>query len=447
MRIKQLATSARAGAGALLFVGAIVSASGAPATPPGETLRAVPATSAEARAMLAQSRAALVRVRVIRKATGARIATGTGFVATADALVLTSYHLVSKIVLEPDGHVLELEHADGSRTTPRLVAIDLADDLAVLATGRSGQRFLPLSETWPARGERAFAMGYPRDGGATIVEGTYGGFAETEFPLRFRFAGATDPGMSGGPVVTPDGNVLGVNVARRAGDQGVRNLVLGKVAADLLRRAAMVKEPPTDFRKEVVSRISARQSLLYDSLFRFGAVSTIAMGHYIVPDTRALYARCRDSLPKFSRYDFPRSTRTCRVAGDLFVDDDLQTGALTFTHDRFEKGSQSTMDFADAMEWVFADGTRRVAAEGDAEALTAYRCHDGFVRRPGGALQVALCLRAYRKFAGLYDLHLRALTVDSASAALLSTLTVSGLSFKDGQDLAKRYLEAITWTH
>ncbi|MCZ7564342.1 MAG: serine protease [Burkholderiales bacterium] len=308
------------------------------------------AAPAEAPTLLAHTKDMLVRLRVIHKATGARTAAGSGFVATPDGLVLTNYHLVSKIALEPHDHALELEHADGSRTTPRLVAIDVADDLAVLATGRSDQRFLPIRETWMTVGNRGFAMGYSRGLEPTIVEGTIHYDTGSAWPVRF--TGAIDPGMSGGPAVSPDGEVLGVNVARRAGERLARKLVPSRSAAHLLRRAASVKEPPTDFRKEVAAQVSATLEFHY----AFDLDATAAMGHYIVPDTRSSYARCSDARPWLRLPAFPQSTRTCQIGYDLFVDDDLQTGALLLTHERFEKGGLPTMEFAELMETVFAGG-------------------------------------------------------------------------------------------
>jgi hypothetical protein len=59
---------------------------------------------------------------------------------------------------------------------------------------------------------------------------------------------------------------------------------------------------------------------------------------------------------------------------------------------------------------------------------------------------VALCSRAYKGFAGLYDFHLRVLTVGSSSTALLSTLSLGGVSFETGQRFARQYVEAISWT-
>ena len=154
--------------------------------------------SAEARAVFDQAKDKLVQLRVIHKATRARNATGTDFVATADGLVLTNYHVVSKLALEPEVYELELAHTDGSNTTPRLVAIDVANDLAMLSTGGGAQRFLPMREAPLSKGERGFAKGHPLDLGLTIVEGTYNGLVETDLPQRIHYTGAINARMSGG---------------------------------------------------------------------------------------------------------------------------------------------------------------------------------------------------------------------------------------------------------
>ncbi len=76
------------------------------------------AISAEARAVFEQAKDKLLQIRVIHKATRARNSTGTGFIATPDGLVLTNYHVVSKLALEPASYELELERTDGSSGTP-----------------------------------------------------------------------------------------------------------------------------------------------------------------------------------------------------------------------------------------------------------------------------------------------------------------------------------------
>ena len=65
------------------------------------------------------------------------------------------------------------------------------------------------------KGERLFAMGNPLDLGFTIVEGTYNGLVDYSYNERIHFSGALNPGMSGGPTVTADGRIAGINVAKQ----------------------------------------------------------------------------------------------------------------------------------------------------------------------------------------------------------------------------------------
>jgi hypothetical protein len=429
---------ARAGAAAVLTACVLAGVAGGASAEPG-------VTSAEARAVFEHAKDKLVQLRVIHKATRARSSTGTGFVATPDGLVLTNYHVVAKLALEPGSYELELERTDGSGGTPRLLAVDVPNDLAVLSTGRRGQRFLPIRRAPLSKGERGFALGHPLDLGLTIVEGTYNGFIETDFVRRIHYTGAINAGMSGGPAVTPDGQVFGVNVARRWDGQLVSYLVPSEHAVALLGRATARDAPSPDFRKEVAAQLQGHQERLLAQLLAL-PMPTTTMGRYTVPDAKVPFVRCW-GFP----YDQParlydRDTRTCFSNSGLFVDDRLRTGHLMFTHERYETRELGAVRFAARVESAYADGPSVLELWPNKKELTAFRCHDDFVSRPAGTLRVALCSRAYKSFEGLYDFHLRALTVDNSSSALLSTLTLAGVSFETGQRFARQYVEAISWT-
>jgi hypothetical protein len=54
-------------------------------------------------------------------------------------------------------------------------------------------------------------------------------------------------------------------------------------------------------------------------------------------------------------------------------------------------------------------------------------------------------MRAYREFEGLYNVTLLALTQDQDREALLSQLTMQGISHANAVALGRRFLEAIEW--
>jgi serine protease Do len=429
--------SARATAAAALIACAL-------AAPPADAAP-LPAASAEARAVFERAKDQLLQIRVIHKPTLSRASTGTGFVATPDGLVLTNYHVISKLALEPNAYALELERTDGTIVRPHLVAIDLANDLAVLSTGLKGQQFLSIRDTPLTKGERGFALGHPLDLGLTIVEGTYNGFVETEFARRIHYTGAINPGMSGGPALTPDGRVFGVNVARLWGEQLVSYLVPSDHAVELLGRASAKDKPPADFRREVAAQLLARQARLYGGLLA-SPLKTTPMGRYKVPDAKLAFVRCWGYPEAKHERLYERDTRVCFSNSDLFVDSRLQTGQFLFRHQRFEARSLGPVRFAALLEGAYAAGPGLYEVLPNERELTEFRCHDDFVSLAAGTLRVALCSRAYKGFAGLYDFHLRVLTVGSSSTALLSTLSLGGVSFETGQRFARQYVEAISWT-
>jgi hypothetical protein len=171
------------------------------------------------------------------------------------------------------------------------------------------------------------------------------------------------------------------------------------------------------------------------------------MGRYTVPDAKVPFVRCWGYPYDQPARLYDRDTRVCYSNSNVFVDERVYTGALNFRHQRFEARDIGTVRFAALIESVYAAEPLSFGILSNRKALTEFRCHDDFVRRPAGTLRVALCVRAYKSFAGLYDFHLRAVTVNSSSSALLSDLTIEGVGFETGRRFAQQYVEAISWTN
>jgi hypothetical protein len=82
--------------------------------------------------------------------------------------------------------------------------------------------------------------------------------------------------------------------------------------------------------------------------------------------------------------------------------------------------------------------------------LTQPECHEDFVERDDGAaaapvLRAVWCARAYRDFAGLYDVAITTVTQDRGREALVSRLAMQGVSYKNALALAGRFIAEVAW--
>ncbi len=399
--------------------------------------------SEQARAVFERARDRLLQVRMIDRSTQAQASIGSGWIASSDGLALTNYHVVSQFVLEPDRYAVEFVRSDGARGPLVVLAVDVIHDLAVVRMPGGDLPFLRLHEDTLRKGDRGFAMGNPRDLGLTIVEGTYNGLVEFTLNEQFHFTGAINAGMSGGPAVTADGRVFGINVANLRDGQLVSFLVPVRFARDLLELAPREAPEPESLRGAVERQLLARQESLAT---RIGGqpLPVSAFGRYFVPDSLGPYMRCWGDSELDRTLPYEISMKQCDAQGTLFISGSFDTGDLRYRHELIRSSKLGTLRFSSLYERSFSrpfperGGTR--------EDVTPFRCHEDFVTVGGGTLRVAMCLRAYKRLKQLYDLRLKLATLDRADEGLQSWLTIDGVSFDNGLKLAQRYLEAIRWT-
>ena len=74
----------------------------------------------------------LVQIRTLRRQTNTQSSTGSGFFVSEDGLLITNYHVVSQLALEPERHRAVLVSVSGQEAPVQLLAIDVLHDLALL---------------------------------------------------------------------------------------------------------------------------------------------------------------------------------------------------------------------------------------------------------------------------------------------------------------------------
>jgi hypothetical protein len=75
--------------------------------------------------------------------------------------------------------------------------------------------------------------------------------------------------------------------------------------------------------------------------------------------------------------------------------------------------------------------------------LTRPSCAEQFVHTATLPLRAVTCVRAYRKFAGLYNFTLLTASTDDGQASLQSRLDLAGVSFENGTRATRAFLSAL----
>ena len=148
-------------------------------------------------------------------ANGRRSELGTGVVLNAQGLVLTALHVVAA------GGRIEVQFADGSRATARVVRRQPDSDIAVLAPDRLPEVVVPAVLGGAAQvGDAVFPVGNPLGLRGTLTAGVVSALgrsvetsAGSSLKGLIQFDAAVNPGNSGGPLLDRDGHVVGIVTA------------------------------------------------------------------------------------------------------------------------------------------------------------------------------------------------------------------------------------------
>lgn len=416
--------------------------SGAPSEPaaaaPENTL---PAPSSAAQKLYSSAKNDLLQVRTLLKSGRTQASVGSGFLIGTSNLVLTNYHVVSQFALDPDIYVGEWVDTSGRRGAVELLAVDVLHDLAVVRVSRNGTGFFNMQNTLAklTQGQYLYSLGNPLDLGFAISEGAYNGIITRSFYDQLMFTGPINSGMSGGPSVTSDGQVAGVNVSKRLDGELVSFLVPARYAQDLLKKVALQLTPPGNFNLVVAEQLLTHQNRMVNALLST-PLTLKAMGPYRVPVRESDQMRCWGSSTLKADSPFTVDNTSCAMESAIFISSTLQTGQISMRHEFIRSTGLDAIRFSALAGAAFKNET----FGGNKEArLSGPSCTEQFVKNPSLPLRAVLCVRAYRKFVGLYDFALLTASVDNPTMSLQSRLDAHGVSYDNGMRVSRVFLQAL----
>src|SRR5512133_2234368 len=143
---------------------------------------------------------------------------GTGVVIIDKGVILTNLHVVS------GADRISVVFSDGLQAPASITGVQPENDLAVLQAGKIPDDLIPAtmrSTADLAPGDKVMAVGFPFGIGPSASGGVVSGLkrafrspeGKQEMTNLIQFDAAANPGNSGGPLITMDGEVVGIVTA------------------------------------------------------------------------------------------------------------------------------------------------------------------------------------------------------------------------------------------
>ncbi|MFC4653489.1 serine protease [Rheinheimera marina] len=380
---------------------------------------------------------ALLQIKVLDKNSGAKSAIGSGFLLADPQLIVTNYHVVSEAVLFPDKYQLEFLNKDQASGQLQIVAVDVVNDLALLASDYQAAQPFHIQAQAPVQGAAVYSLGNPHDLGLIVVPGTYNGLQKHSFYPRIHFTGAINSGMSGGPAVNEQGEVIGVNVASAGNDLGF--LVPAAALLQLLQRPKV-----DDLKQDIQQQLVQNQRQMFEQILQ-ADWKTKAFGPAMVPDEVVPFVRCWGSsnLEK-EKDDVKRVNAFCNQPEEIFLSNEFSTGRIEMQFEwQQAKGLHPLQFFRRYQNSISQMNADNKAGEDD---VSRFRCDTQVVQAAAGQQAKAVfCLRSYKDYPGLYDVAYISASLDQSHQGVISHFTLAGVEKDMALAFTRKFREAVTW--
>ncbi len=391
--------------------------------------------------LFARFEPSLLQVRVLERASGAKAAIGTGFALADPALVVTNYHVVSEAVLAPEKFQLEYLNSAQQKGALQVLAVDVINDLALVSTDYRAPHPFQIQLQKPVQGATIYSLGNPHDLGMILVPGTYNGLQKYSFYPRIHFTGAVNSGMSGGPAVDANGQIVGVNVASAGNQLGF--LVPAEALQRLLARFQQEGQSK-DLRADIERQLLASQQSMFSQILNADwKLKDFGIGK--VPDEVVPFVRCwGESNIEKDKEVLKKVTAFCSQSEEIFLSQHFTSGRVEMQFEWLEGKDLHPLQFFS----LYEQNISRANADNQAlkEDVTAFECQHQVVQQPGGQhAKTIYCVRAYRAYAGLYDVLYLAASLDHQQQGLISHYTLSGVSQDTARAFSQKFSGAVSW--
>ena len=400
-----------------------------------------PAAALESKRIYQMHENSVFQIRVLNRETGNKTSIGSGFIVGNGHQIATNFHVINKIILEPDLFYVTYLTKNGREGELRLLALDVVHDLALLVSDEYLGQAITAGDL-PPKGAPVFAMGNPLDLGLSLAVGTNGGILNQTDDSRILFSGSLNPGMSGGPTFNENGRAIGINVATARND--ISFIVPSKFLNKLITSSKNIDRGSSASLKIEV----AEQLLAYEKNYIEDLLSetwpTIQLRQLTLPGTISPTVRCWDNSAKLNANAlFKRYQIRCANKNHVYLDDANKfVGELIYEYYWLESDQLDTVRFHNLYQKLNKDQIENNLSQ---EEVSNFNCNTWFVEVSTEEFKVNLCRREYVEYAGLSDLLFTAALTGHDNQGFFITFIMTGTDFNATLPLVKKFLENVVW--
>lgn len=390
----------------------------------------------------------IFQVAVVDKRSQEKDSIGTGFLFEVDGgkqlLLGTNYHVVSDFTRDTVNYEIQYRTEDGRSGLLDLLAVDVARDLAILAS-KDGDfvegQGLALRKGALTKGQNIFAIGNPRDKGMMVVEGAYGGMIKNAFSEYVIFTGASlNPGMSGGPAVDESGKVVGVNVLTAGNDLNYLIPVSALQALfELSRHETQASDrTSTAWRKAIAAQVLERQRAGIEALLKVAPEIANLKGLSFPKKLDASFKCWGGGEKRGQKVNFDKAWVVCQQEDDIFLKSGLNTGKIKYALSYIDGAPASRLGF----DYDYSNdyGSSWLIKDKDEVDVSVFTCDSGFTQHAGENWKSALCTRRYKGYPGLYDVYFSSALLGHPRKGYYYKVSLEGVD----QELARLFLGKLT---
>lgn len=368
---------------------------------------------------------------------------GTGFVISKDGLIVTNYHVVSDAIWEEEKNKVYVQ-INNELLEAKIKAVDFVNDLSIIQVDHQFDDTIKISHEKPERGTDLYSLGLPEDLDWTVVPGTYNGETSQGPYELIHMSSPINPGMSGGPTVNSNSELVGVNVSGLLFAQQISFAVPARFVGQLLEKVDKSKNPT---QKDLLSSLERQLTKTQEKMtqvFLAGFANGKNIENVIIPSF-SKKVRCwgHSQTPDEKKWYFAQG-ENCRIDQSVRLDDNTFTGTFMTEISLIKNTNMNPFAWATLLGEDWNDNTGAVTFFKKKKSVnfSQLKCIRNRVegKNPDQPITIKLCFQRILPFENLYDSYAMIIIPIDEKNSLKADLTLAGFTMDNLKKIIKELL-------